>query len=193
MEKRTTPAGNTYWDANGAYQKELDELFNKLVPASGEAETVHGELVRAVNRLYYEYCNNGNCNAIVQEYVDQEYDCWSCSGTGEREYHDHETDEWGSEDCDDCYGNGYNYEEELGDRYMDSYYDSMLEFIRDHVPNSYPVVDALERFILDGPGYSNYQFNDAEYEYYNDLVDTVMHYVLNSENALNPEYKPEKV
>ena len=57
MEKRTTPAGNTYWDANGAYQKELDELYSKLVPASGDAETVHGELVRAVNRLYYEYCN----------------------------------------------------------------------------------------------------------------------------------------
>jgi len=193
MEKRTTPAGNTYWDENGAYQKELDKLYNKLVPMSGDAETVHGELVRVVNRLYYEYCNNGNCNAVEVDYVDQEYTCYNCDGTGNRDYHDHETDEWESVECDDCYGDGYQYEEEEGDRYMSSYYDRMLDFIRDHVSNSYPVVDALERFILNGPGYSNYQFNAAEYEYYNDVVDTVMHYVLNSENVPNPEYKPEEV
>jgi len=51
MEKRNTPAGNTYWDDNGAYQKEHDKLYKELVPSQGDAETVHGELVRIAGRL----------------------------------------------------------------------------------------------------------------------------------------------
>jgi len=188
MEKRNTPAGNTYWDDNGAYQKELDVLYNKLVPMSGDAETVHGELVRVVNRLYYEYCNNGNCNAVERDWEEEEYDCYNCNGTGEVDYGEEDL-----EDCNDCGGTGYEWEEVEGDTYLDSWYESMLEFIVEHVPASNTVVQKLETFMLHGPGYSNYQFNDAEYEYYNDVVDTVMHYVLNSENVPNPEYKPEKV
>jgi len=46
---------------------------------------------------------------------------------------------------------------------------------------------------LPRPGYAHYKFTDEEYKYYNDVVDTLMHYILNSENKPNPEYKPEKV
>lgn len=51
-----------YWDEDGAWKKEFDEL-TKEMPVTGSAETLNGELVRAINRLYWDYCNNGNGNA----------------------------------------------------------------------------------------------------------------------------------
>jgi len=187
MEKRNTPAGNTYWDDNGAYQKEHDKLFDQLVPAQGDAETVHGELVRVSGRLYYEYCNNGNCNAVECDWEEEEWGCYNCNGTGEVDYGEEDLEE-----CNDCYGSGVECEEVEGEKYIDSYYQSMLEFIVEHVPGSYTVVEKLETFMLHGPGYAHYQFSNEEYKYYNDVVDTIMHFVLNSENKPNPEYKPEK-
>ena len=63
--KRTDAFNNaSYWNNKGKYQKEGDELYEKLVPSEGAAETVHGELIRGINRLFHEYCNNGNGNAI---------------------------------------------------------------------------------------------------------------------------------
>ena len=61
---KRTPLGKSYWNNEGAYQKELDELSEKM-PVCGAADTLNGELVRAANRLYYDYCNNGNCNACL--------------------------------------------------------------------------------------------------------------------------------
>ena len=63
QEVKLTELGKSYWNANGAYQAEYDKLYNELVPASGSAETLKGELIRAISRLVYEHCNNGNCNA----------------------------------------------------------------------------------------------------------------------------------
>ena len=64
--KRTT-LGQSYWNGQGAYKKELDVL-NEQMPAEGSAETLNGELVRAANRLYWDYCNNGNGNAVDIKY-----------------------------------------------------------------------------------------------------------------------------
>lgn len=38
----------------------LSELFKKLVPASGKADTVAGEVVRALNRIIYRFKNDGD-------------------------------------------------------------------------------------------------------------------------------------
>ena len=51
-----------YWDKAGTYQAEFDELTGTLMPLSGPCDTFAGELVRAVNRLYYDAFNNGFCN-----------------------------------------------------------------------------------------------------------------------------------
>lgn len=67
MEKKVTQLGNSYWNNNGAYQTEYDELYDKLVPLKGEAKTIDGEKVRAVSRLFYEFCNNGNCNLLLND------------------------------------------------------------------------------------------------------------------------------
>lgn len=52
----------TYWDNKGQYQEWLDSNFDTLVPQDGKASTLEGELLRAINRLYYDAYNNGSCN-----------------------------------------------------------------------------------------------------------------------------------
>jgi len=42
------------------YEKRLDALFKKLVPATGAAKTMEGEMVRAVARVGYRYMNDGD-------------------------------------------------------------------------------------------------------------------------------------
>jgi len=45
-------------------KKELEDrnepLYNKLVPGNGDAETLEGEMLRAINRLIYRWFNSGD-------------------------------------------------------------------------------------------------------------------------------------
>ena len=52
---------NTYSDETGAYQKDYDRLV-ELVPGMGEANTIAGEMIRAIGKLGYELYNNGMGN-----------------------------------------------------------------------------------------------------------------------------------
>jgi hypothetical protein len=53
---------DTYWMNKGKHQKAYQELTNDLMPAYGKADTLHGELLRALGKIYYDYYNNGMCN-----------------------------------------------------------------------------------------------------------------------------------
>lgn len=53
----------TYWNGNGKFQAEYDELVN-LMPASGKSDTVAGELIRATSRIGYQFYNNGFGNNV---------------------------------------------------------------------------------------------------------------------------------
>ena len=44
----------------GELEKRNNALFSKLVPGSGNAETVEGELLRAINRIVYRWYNDGD-------------------------------------------------------------------------------------------------------------------------------------
>lgn len=169
MTKRETLPGSSYWDNTGAYQSEYDTLWKQMVPKSGSAETVNGELIRAVGRLFYEFCNNGNCNALDTEYVS----CSHCGGSCEEfEGYDDDGDATYC-DCSWCDGTG----EDEGERFITEMYAGFLDFIEKHVPAA--PVDAVRDFMLDtAKGYSNYKFNDAEMGVYNALTDAVMHHVL---------------
>ncbi len=52
-----------YWEEKGKHQKQWDTAYDKLVPHSGGADTMIGEAIRCMSRLYYECYNNGNGNA----------------------------------------------------------------------------------------------------------------------------------
>jgi hypothetical protein len=44
------------------WQDEIERLWATLVPQSGQAATVQGELVRCISKLNDECFRNGNCN-----------------------------------------------------------------------------------------------------------------------------------
>ena len=41
-------------------EERLSKLFDELVPDMGKAENLAGELVRAINRIGYRFCNDGD-------------------------------------------------------------------------------------------------------------------------------------
>jgi hypothetical protein len=51
-----------YYHCKGRYDDEYEKLWQQLVPASGQAATVQGELVRVIGRLTDEFYRNGNGN-----------------------------------------------------------------------------------------------------------------------------------
>lgn len=51
-----------YWNDQGLYQLEYNELVSTLMESSGPSKTVGGEVIRAATKLYYDAYNNGFCN-----------------------------------------------------------------------------------------------------------------------------------
>jgi hypothetical protein len=169
MERKHTPVGKTYWNEEGAYQKEYDELYKKLVPVKGEANTVHGEMLRGVSRLYHDYFNNGNGNAVDAV----KCDCPECHGGGWETINEGEEDEE-EVDCSYCDGEcqiitGYEFED---------YFEKMLDFIKDNLTReARPIAERFEKVVL-----AKNQDNIDE-RVYEELSDAVIHHILTTENA----------
>jgi len=185
LEKRTTVStdDNNYWNDSGAYAKEYNHLYATMVPASGEAKTLNGELIRALSRLYYEWCNNGNCNAKEVTYAIPEMStCGNCSGSGE-------DDEEEDGVCAECGGSG-EYEcddEEIDDIFVTEFYGRFLLLISTTVPESKELTERVEKVITHM--YTNAEeFSVANYQKYDDLVDAVVHYVLEHEDKEIPAW-----
>lgn len=61
VENRFPVAPVNELDANGNISNpDYEALYDKLVPGSGPAETVEGEMLRAVSRIIYRYFNDGD-------------------------------------------------------------------------------------------------------------------------------------
>lgn len=74
-----------YIDGCGANEKEFLRLTKKFMPANGnETKNLVGEVFASAYRIYYEFHNNGNENAL--DVIEGE-----------------------SERCNSCCGRGYNY------------------------------------------------------------------------------------
>jgi hypothetical protein len=52
----------SYWNNTGTYQKEYEILYSELVPSMDNADTLEGELLRAISSIYYDAYNNGFYN-----------------------------------------------------------------------------------------------------------------------------------
>jgi len=176
MEKQITKLGKGYWDNNGAYQKEYDELYTQLVPAKDKSKTVHGEMIRCVSRLFYDYCNNGNCNVLDGGTYTSYETCSECDGSG---YHEEEEDQ-----CNYCYGDGEVEVEQAEDLYITDYYLEMFNFLEENMVNPKYLID-LKEFLLNGS--ADFNFKPDEMRRYNDLTDEVMYQVLTTKNKLIEE------
>ena len=49
-----------YYHGNGELQKEYNELYAKLVPDMGAADTIEGEVLRAASKIVYRHYNDGD-------------------------------------------------------------------------------------------------------------------------------------
>jgi hypothetical protein len=47
-------------ESSDSSDKEFDALFSKMVPSNGPADTVEGEMLRALTRVWYRYTNDGD-------------------------------------------------------------------------------------------------------------------------------------
>jgi len=175
MEKLVTDLGKSYWNENGAYQKEYNELYTQLVPDSGEANTIHGEMIRCVSRLLYDYCNNGNCNVLDGGRTYTIYEsCSQCCGSG---YNDDDDED----QCSYCYGDGEIEVEKEEDLYITDYYLKMFNFLEKNMVNPKYLID-LKKFLLNS--YSSLIYGPEEMKRYNELIDEVIYQVLTTENKL---------
>lgn len=50
----------TYWNGNGKLQSTYTKEWEELVPSSGKAASLQGEVLRASSRLYHRWFNDGD-------------------------------------------------------------------------------------------------------------------------------------
>lgn len=167
MEKhkqiRFTELGKSYWNQEGAYDAEYREMYDRLVPSMGCAETLFGELIRAVSRLGYDYYNNWNCNAAYVDYKEEEG------------YEDEETGEWIVE------------QEEETEVWVSSFYQNLIDLIyitleKCDDPNLNGYKEALkdvEEIIIDNGYECRNHYKPEDEQIYNRMTDYVMYFVLN--------------
>lgn len=67
LEKVTSSAAGSYWDKKGDFQEEYNQIRKDFIPSHGEAKNPEAELVRAVERIYYDCYNNGWGNDSSKE------------------------------------------------------------------------------------------------------------------------------
>jgi len=62
-----------YWDNSSKYAPEYNDYWNELVPISGEANTLQGEVLRMMGRIMYDYFNNGfgNDRSMEAEFLEE--------------------------------------------------------------------------------------------------------------------------
>lgn len=53
-----------YWNETSKNSKLQEQFSGELIPSKGEADNVHGMLLRAVTRIYYDVYNNGGWNMV---------------------------------------------------------------------------------------------------------------------------------
>lgn len=181
-----TKLGNSYWDGNGAYQSQMDSFIEKFIPARGRAETLVGEIVRAANRLYYEYLNNGNINAIdTQMHTDE---CPDCGGSGIDDY---------GEECGTCEGEGII--EIYHDPEINDYYENFIALIETTLSEDnreiLTVCEQVREIILAANEESGDYFFPTNRNVYDRLIDLVAEWTIKNENneTLIPEdYENDK-
>ena len=176
-----------YWNNNGAMQTEMDRLYKKFVPLRGCSANLNGEVIRAINRLYYEYCNNGNCNAAECEQHSEWVECEYCGGSGCDYVIDEETNDEYECVCDYCGGYG-GYDDDVTHGYtIKHFYNNFIEIIR-YFFNKYNckiginAINNIETFII-----NNNDFTIEEnMGLYDKVCDLVVWLILNNENDDTP-------
>lgn len=183
IELKLTPENNHYWNNNGAYTQEMDILYKKFVPMYGRSKNLTGEVIRAANRLYCEFCNNGNGNVLQSRtvYGGEWVECHCCGGSG--------YDEYNEETCDYCNGEGGWYEEDEDEIFtLSEFYNNFIKLIyyyfeQKNCKEGIEVIYYVQR-IINGVDTTDYNMSK-----YDRMIDYIVWLVLNDED--NNESIPE--
>ena len=176
---KTSEIGKSYWEENGAYNAEFSKLTKDLMPSEGCGATLTAEIVRAANRLYYEFCNNGNCNACeIHEGDEIETPCPYCCGSG---YVGDDEDE----ECEECGGSGVIYEEGDSEIEIADFYANFINLIEntliaDGDEEIETICESIRTIIRDMPLYNRalrYTENNNMHQY-DLLIDHVAAYAI---------------
>jgi hypothetical protein len=159
-----------FWNGNHPLSEALTNLEDRFIPPKGRASTPHGEAIRAISRLNYEYFNNGNCNAAE---INKET-CPTCDGDG-YEVIDWEAEEEETRDCSVCDGDCYI----VDGMDIDPFYEDLLSHITAYVPKSMRLVSDVQKLICDPRLNYNYEYDQAESDVYNALTAHVIMWVVN--------------
>lgn len=185
MESKRTELTKHYWNNEGAYEAEFSKLTEEFMPAEGRAKNLVGEVVRAANRLYYEYCNNGNCNAReIEEQDPEEMECPICGGLGYVDDDEECT-------CEECGGSGVIYDEPEVEVKLDKFYGAFIDLIRnafenDNNEDGVSVMDSIENFIMNEDTDQRSYFSDKNMNRYDLMIDLVAEYAIKHRNDNTP-------
>jgi hypothetical protein len=157
----------------GLYSDEFKKFYDDMVPNSGSAKYVNGELIRIVSRILHEYYNNGNGNAAQIQMEEECYDNEVWDDDAEEYYTDTE-----------C-------EEVEGACTISRFYMSMLEFAVEHGPaDIIKTVEKIEDIICN----TDNDYNEINNKYYTEFADKIIKYVIDNESSaievqnVEPEY-----
>ena len=135
----------------------------------GEADSLHGELLRSISNLYYDFYNNGNCNVIEGQwdYEEVEVECSWCGGSGELD---------DGEECPDCLGSGYDYETEetFNGILIPSRFQKQIDLLKETLTNKENII-LLEKQLKD---------NSVDWELYENVVNDVIEHIMKTKNKV---------
>lgn len=162
------------WGEGHPQHETFRALWDELVPSAGEAETKEGEVIRAIGRLVYDWCNNGNCNAA--EFLTTT--CPECGGSGYKD------EDFEQSDCHYCGGDctipdGAEMREDFG---------AMLEHINNCVPNIDKEVLAVKALILGDKNY-NYDYDKSENAIYNAMTEKALAWVVEQKKQIAEDFE----
>ena len=149
-------SANHYWDDKGVNQELFDDLTDSLMPAWGEEKTLHAEMIRAANRLAYDYCNNGNCNVLERIY-----------------------------DWDEDYEDEIEVDRQINSYYenmLDLLEATFME-VGEEYKEGVKTVRDIQNFILIADPDNKYYFSDENMAMYDRLIDYVLLYITNTEDS----------
>ena len=127
----------------------FDEFFDRYVPINGSADTLGGEIVRAINRIVYRYYNDGD---TVDRYCGNEYNHLRACDTFLKTY------------CPAYHSlsniNELEYEKHLCDRLK-----KVLDYLIAN-PNVFEIPNSTD-CIANAP-YEPWEYDDEDYDYDDD-------------------------
>jgi hypothetical protein len=134
--------------SEGKYETEFREMTEKLMPDSGDSDTLVGQILTSLNRLSYDYYNNGNGN--ITDYVVTR------------------DEEWSDEIISD----------EEGDYVISDFYQSLFDTLKDISSDVQKIVEDIENFCCLGEISHSFQFSEENKSKYNLLIDLCMEAIL---------------